>query len=301
MGPQQLREAARLRSEHLGLSALDVSLEQDGGAGSKTDTSTPLFKSPQTVTSLLSKAQHANRIRLDGLTSSFLEPLQAFLGDKPYLLSEGGPSTLDCLAIGHLALALVPGLPQPWLAQSIRTKFTKLARYVDNLSESFHGICSDLDASSRCIDGTARTDASCAPADDAGDGDQVHRLVKYRPRSLQVTFVLLDCILDSVPFIKQYRAASHLQLALSSSCSRKIQPLHMIEPVSRHTGYITLGAITLGISTAVAYLFIPVQFPFSGQNGGFRWGRRAGLGNLGEAGAALAVLSPRLAPSSRAS
>ena len=131
---RRLRNEARLRSAHLDISYLDV---DDSDAVRETDTSTSRH-----LTSLLPRvlnmtsveqAQQAQKIRLDALTCSFLEPLQNLLGFNTSLISKSGPSSVDCVAFGYLALIYRPELPQPWLRDRMRSSFAPLTRYVEYL------------------------------------------------------------------------------------------------------------------------------------------------------------------------
>jgi sorting and assembly machinery component 37 len=128
--PHRLREQAKKRSEHLGLSSLDVDTaqeEEDKKANTGLTAHIPksLRKSKQTVTSLLGRNQQKNRFRLDAVTDDFFDPLSDMLGEKNSLL--GGPtSSADCLAIGYLALMQRPQLQHGWLRQSLGTKHTRL-------------------------------------------------------------------------------------------------------------------------------------------------------------------------------
>jgi len=90
--------------------------------------------------SLAKQPQHAARFRLDALADAFYEPLQELLGKKRYMLSEDKPSSLDCIAVAYLALALAPQLPQKWLADTMTSRYPDLCSYVRRLTkESFGG------------------------------------------------------------------------------------------------------------------------------------------------------------------
>ena len=142
----QRRTLAKARTAHLNLSALDInsasSEEKPGTVAKSTSDLIPpsLRTTRQTVTSLVKQPQHASRFRLDALAESFLEPLQHLLGQKRFLLSDQSPSSLDCLALAYLALALLPKVPQSWLADTTKARHPELCRYVmDSVHDFFSG------------------------------------------------------------------------------------------------------------------------------------------------------------------
>jgi hypothetical protein len=105
--PPAVRAAARARTAHLGLSRLELDEERGRQA------------------SLVLAAQ----VRLD-LADAFLRPLQARCADGRYLAR--ALTTADFLALGYLALALVPGLPSPWLREAV-LRYPELCAYVRGL------------------------------------------------------------------------------------------------------------------------------------------------------------------------
>lgn len=88
----------------------------------------------------MKQPQHAARFRLDTLAESSCEPLAQLQQDKHYLLSEERMTSLDCLALGYLSLALMPEVPQPWLSQAMKSKYPPLCRYVEDLARDYWGV-----------------------------------------------------------------------------------------------------------------------------------------------------------------
>ncbi|KAL8914291.1 MAG: hypothetical protein Q9172_007113 [Xanthocarpia lactea] len=131
--PPQRRAAAKARTDHLNFSSLDLdTIDQDEEKKSQfaagSEIPRRLIRSTPRTTSMAKKGQHAARFRLDKLAEGFFEPLNQLLQDKSHLLSNGATSSLDCLALGYLALALVPDVPQPWLSQKMKEKYPTLCR-----------------------------------------------------------------------------------------------------------------------------------------------------------------------------
>lgn len=126
--PHSLREKAKKRSDHLGLSSLDVDTAQGDKSedvGLSAHIPQSLRKPRQTVSGLLGRNLQKNRFRLDAVTADFFEPLLDRLGEKKWLLGTQ-VSSVDCLAIGYLCLLQVPQLPQTFAKDALRTKYPKL-------------------------------------------------------------------------------------------------------------------------------------------------------------------------------
>ncbi|KAI9831808.1 MAG: hypothetical protein M1819_004705 [Sarea resinae] len=160
--PPSVRAAALARTDHLGLSSLDLDTEQPApsttasttpgsergpetaaGAGTENIPARLLRRNPQnTLTSLLRRPEHASQFRLNALTTPFFSPLQDLLGTKSFLLhssEKGGVSSLDCLALGYLSLALYPDLAHPWLSETLKRSFARLTAYVHELRDLCFG------------------------------------------------------------------------------------------------------------------------------------------------------------------
>ncbi|KAJ5410178.1 uncharacterized protein N7487_004537 [Penicillium crustosum] len=131
--PPKLHAAAKTRTEHLGLSSLDLQAMEDqrkrehSAAVASGQIPSNLIQQPHdTVSKLLGRTAQTNQFRLEALTADFFEPLEAMLArSKTCLLpadDNNNPSSLDCVALGYLSLALVPDLAFPWLRDAIRAK-----------------------------------------------------------------------------------------------------------------------------------------------------------------------------------
>ncbi|KAK5049456.1 hypothetical protein LTR84_004385 [Exophiala bonariae] len=144
--PHLLRDKAKKRSDHLGLSSLDVDTareDKSDDVGLTAHIPKSLRKPRQTVTSLLGRNLQKNRFRLDAVTADFLEPLLEKLGDNQSLLGDT-TSSLDCLAIAYIALLQVPDLPQAWVKEALQTKYAKLSQWASEQTPRVSG--SSLDA-----------------------------------------------------------------------------------------------------------------------------------------------------------
>ncbi|KAL9025961.1 MAG: hypothetical protein Q9196_005299 [Gyalolechia fulgens] len=135
--PPKRRAAAKSRTAYLHLSALDLdtsgqndTMKSQFAAG--TEIPSILTSTQQTVSSLAKQPQHTTRFRLDTLAESFFGPLSQLQQGKNYLISEGRMTSLDCLALGYLSLALLPEVPQPWLSQSMKSRYPSLCSFVED-------------------------------------------------------------------------------------------------------------------------------------------------------------------------
>ncbi len=92
------------------------------------------------MTGLVKEKQSSARFKLDALVDATCKPLQQLLGKKKWMLSDERASSLDCLALGYLSLALIPEMPHSWLAEGLRGRYPDLCKYVeDGVKETFGG------------------------------------------------------------------------------------------------------------------------------------------------------------------
>lgn len=147
------------------------------------------------MTGLVKKRQSSARFRLDALVDAAFDPLQQLLGKKRWMLSDERASSLDCLALGYLSLALIPEVPQSWLAEGLRARYPDLCRYVeDRVKEVFGGNVAVEDALPRSTDEQSTMT----------EGKYETALPWRAPeRSLgSAGASILNSTLDSVPFYK---------------------------------------------------------------------------------------------------
>lgn len=146
-------------ADHLGLS--DLNVDDDGSRaaqaqqGSATSESTDGFlKVPERLRPLrrgvkaaLSPEQTA-LFRLEAVANDCLAVLTDLkaasemegAGERFFFSSSSrGPTALDCLAFGYLALMLVPDVPRPWLKDLVRRRHESLALFVDATRDAVFG------------------------------------------------------------------------------------------------------------------------------------------------------------------
>ena len=146
--PPRRRAAARKRTEHLGVSSIDMDTvhesvfdqptkqEENKFEHATEQRARQLIGTRNTVRTMLKKPEFAGAFRLKSLAEAFFEPLSELLGDKEFLLGTESPSSLDCLAWGYLSLMLYPDVPQKWLAEIMRSQNPRLVAYVERLSSA---------------------------------------------------------------------------------------------------------------------------------------------------------------------
>lgn len=149
--PPKRRDIARSRTAHLGLSSLDVAQASEDTHGPGRNTATSDYEAAKRAAGipseerppalhmgrgnggLLSSPLYAARFKLDALSKEVLQPLADQLGKQDYLFGGDGPSSLDCLVFGYLALLRYASVPQAWVQEAIQTKYPRLERYIARL------------------------------------------------------------------------------------------------------------------------------------------------------------------------
>lgn len=249
--PPQMRSLARKRTEHLGLSSLDLDvMEEEAKQQRSRDDGTAAGQIPvslarpprETVSGLLGKTSQQNRIRLDGMTGAFVAPLEELLGGKGHLLSDEIPSSLDCVALGYLSLALVPDLPYPWLSQAVRAHTPRLVSYVNRLWEKCFG--SAVDVKTVFLD--AAEGASGLPWE-APERISVGRMGKR----------VLEGLADATPVLREIRASQRLQQAgkdmdVGADLDREL--VEKLAQARRREAYAATATVAAGLGLFAGYL-----------------------------------------------
>ncbi|KAL1966601.1 hypothetical protein VTN77DRAFT_4012 [Rasamsonia byssochlamydoides] len=247
--PPKLRKAAKVRTEHLGLSSLDLEeveeqrdREQSAAVAAGQIPRSLIQRPRETVSSLLGKTSQQNQFKLEALTAELFEPLQALLGNKTYFLSDERPSSLDALALGYLSLALVPELPYPWLRDSLKTKAPQLAQYVERMRRQCFGV-------------VHVSDAFGAPQKDS--------LLPWRPPEritlVKIGSTLLNALADATPILKDIRMHDRLREAAQSADSdlspEESKAVSEYALARKRDVYISVATVAASVAALVGYLF----------------------------------------------
>ena len=204
------------------------------------------------------------RFRLDTLVDALCEPLTQLLQNKAFFFSDTKPSSLDCLALAYLSLALKPAVAQAWLAQGMRSRHGILCDWVDGRLSLLFG-------------------ESHAPSVDKIDTVASTAMLPWTPPPQRnIGSALLNHTLQALPFYPQ----SNILITTSSSTNEKptqrltsnnnITPSHSF-PSKLPPLLATLGAGAAIIAGYFVYAGVDRQEP-----------EKHKLEDMGEAGAMLA-------------
>lgn len=120
-------------------------------------------------------------------------------------MSEDSPSSLDCIAVAYLALALAPQLPQRWLADTMTSRYPDLCSYVRRLTKEFFGGPIEIEAA---LIGSRGDDSSVG--DSCTEGWQNYRKLPWvmpaQKGSLAAGSALLSGTLSSLPLAGHFRS-----------------------------------------------------------------------------------------------
>ncbi|KIX98519.1 uncharacterized protein Z520_05820 [Fonsecaea multimorphosa CBS 102226] len=274
--PHQWRAQAKKRSEHLGLSSLDVDSTQEenkkADAGLTAHIPKSLRKPKQTVTGLLGRNHQKNRFRLDAVTEDFFEPLSEMLGEKNWLLGEQA-SSADCLAIGYLALMQTPALDHEWLRESLQTKHTNLDQWAKSRAAEMFG---------------PPVDASWALGRTPGFATAQSPLPWRVPASRSLSQVLqavVDGCISSIPALGSLHGISEIGNTRGAGRERyREKQLQLARLQRQRDMYLGVVASTVTTMGLVAWLVYQGLLPMP------RWGRSAPRRRgFGEAGVLLGL------------
>jgi len=278
--PNSIRAAAKLRTEHLGLSGLDI--DADGTRNQHSIIPESLRASRTTVSSLLAASPEAHaRIRLDALARNFLEPLRDLLGEKKkFFTSDEQFSSLDCLVLGYLSLMLVPDLPQPWLSKILRTNFSRLCVWTEELKAKIFGPAVTVE------DALLRSHGSNAGVD-GEKAEQSSFLPWAAPQDRDVVGIghaYLASLANSIPVVGEYRRNIREEQLSQKKTNEEPSPTLNIATIS--------GSVLASVGLLIGYMFHQGIISL-GRGEPERQGNNS-LDAFGEAGAALSIYADRM-------
>lgn len=252
--PPKLHGAAKARTEYLGLSSLDLQAmeeqkqrEQSAAVAAGQIPRNFIRRPRDTVSSLLGRSAQQNQFRLDALTSEFFEPLEAMLGKKAYLLTadeDDLPTSLDCIALGYLALALVPELTFPWLRDAMRAKAPLLSAYTERLRR-------------RCF-GDAPVEVAHAFSPLTAPSSPLPWRAPERISVAAVGSTLLSTLADSTPILRGFRMNHRLKQAArapdSELSSTEQEVISMYADSSKKDTLVSIATVVGGVAALVGYM-----------------------------------------------
>lgn len=207
-----------------------------------------LIRRPRdTVSSLLGKTAQQNQFKLDALTSEVFEPLEALLSGKTYLLSNDRATSLDCLALGFLSLALIPDLPYPWLRESMQAKAPGLARYTEGMRQ-------------RCFGGSV--ELSDVFSDEKKITQTQSKLPWRAPERAtfsKIGSTLLNTLADATPILKNVRMNNRLREVAEAPDSGlsgiESKAVSEYAQASKRDLYVSIASVAVGVAALVGYVF----------------------------------------------
>ncbi|KAK3066816.1 hypothetical protein LTR53_016677 [Teratosphaeriaceae sp. CCFEE 6253] len=288
--PPRRRAAARTRTEHLGISSIDVDTVHEDLSGRPSGAdgvgkeqvfeveaqkrASLLLPRKDTLRSLLRKPERSAVFKLHALADNFFGPLQDLLGDRDFLLG-AEMAGVDCLAYGYLALMLYPHMPQDWLATTMRRKYAKLVAYVDRLHNR--------------LGMQTNTEAAMALAQDEPSSDvkpQMRGMDMALPwqRPARSTFLdratmTIEELISHIPILRPSTSITSIRTGAQLWWQRLLPAILTLTAVS----------LALGISAAVKTGIL--AWPHGEQLHVFGRKRLSDYGHLGAALAGMSVLS----------
>ena len=184
------------------------------------------------MSSLLGKTSQQNQFKLDALTDEvfgLLEAVKKNHDQNDYLLLDKATS-LDCLVLGYLSLALYPDVPRPWLREALQSKAPRLVQY------------------------TERMRRQCFNDPQLG----LHwKKPTQRQRLTSIGSTLLTNLADATPILRDIRANNRLILQQKSTLSGSVEGETVSEYArSKKTDlYVSIASVGVGISALVGYMF----------------------------------------------
>ncbi|PBP25275.1 hypothetical protein BUE80_DR003654 [Diplocarpon rosae] len=241
--PPSIRAAAKQRTDHLGLSSLDIDTKNHEASPEPSIIPASLRRPRQTVSSMLAASPEAiAQIRLSSLATDFLEPMQALLGNKQYFVSDNQFSSLDCLALGYLALMVAPELPQPWLARKIVDSCPRLHAWTE---------------------------------EDTGGG-RLPWAPPYNRGALDVGRVFVSSLADSIPVVGQLKKNTRMKPHGGHAQDGDVQ-----SPSWQYLGLI--GSVIAGLGMGIGYIFQQGFVSLPGEPAEKQKQKQNDMGPLGEA------------------
>ncbi|KAI1906785.1 hypothetical protein LOZ53_005263 [Ophidiomyces ophidiicola] len=191
-------------------------------------------KPRETMSSALGQA--SSRFRLRNLVDFVATPLEEVITNKDP--SARRVSTLDCLALGYISLALIPNLPDPWLKDYLLDLAPSLCSYVDEMQASCFG---------------GQIDAAAVLSGNVSNSHLPWQL----PPKIGLAGIgrsLLEGVADSIPVIKDIRLSRRLQ---ETGMEASLNPKEVSTAAKhyRQDALVSAATTVIGVGMFVFYIF----------------------------------------------
>jgi sorting and assembly machinery component 37 len=278
--PTAIRASAKARTAHLGLSGLDIDTEDTTHSPERSIIPQSLRVPQNTVSSLLKSSPEANaQIRLDALATDFFAPLQTLRRGKRFFISKTQFSSLDCLVLAYLSLMLVPELPQPWLAETMRRKFPDMCTWTSELKEEIYGPAVEI------LDALPRSGEDVLEKRSRRN-DHLPWKAPMNGGVVGVGGMFLSSVADSIPIVGQLRRNTRMQQHGGKTPEE--------EPSSSWQALTVVSSLLAAVGLAAGYLFHQGILNLPGAEEPDEKRGEAGLGAFGEAGDMLSLYANQM-------
>jgi sorting and assembly machinery component 37 len=288
--PHRLRDEAKIRSQHLGLSSLDIdnASEEDGNKNSRGTGNIPkhlLTKPKETVGSLMGKSGSQNQFRLGAVTADFFEPLCDLVerhGSRSWVFGTDTPSSLDCLLLGYLSLMCTPLMPpHPFLLDALSKRYPNLLQWTRNFRQE-------------CFGGPIRA-ADILPVptfDPAGFNKSLPWHARAPISKTKIGLTVLSATLESLPVASRFRS-DRIVPSSSRGGTKGTGETTTVIQTPAHPTYSRLGVagITLGM-LLLHSIYVSFLSPNARERVADHTTRRRMARSYGEAGRMLGLGQP---------
>lgn len=254
--PPKVHACAKARTEHLGLSSLDLDAiedqrnrEQSAAAAAGHIPRNFIQRPRDTVSSLLGRTSQQNQFKLEALTTEVFEPLEEMLsrGNRTEsFLGQNTPSSLDCLALGYLSLALVPDLTSPWLRDAMQSKAPTVTQYVQRMRTKCFG------------EDSIEPSQALNPVDHPSRGIHLPWQVPERPSVLKIGSTLFTTLADAAPIWKEFRTNARIgRMASSPDSGLSDEDTKVLSTYAKHGRsdlLLSVAAVGAGVAALVGYM-----------------------------------------------
>ncbi|RJE27165.1 Mitochondrial import receptor subunit [Aspergillus sclerotialis] len=255
--PPKLHTAAKARTDHLGLSSLDLEAIEDqrnrehSAAVAAGHIPRNFIQRPRdTVSSLLGKTSQQNQFKVEALTAEIFEPLEEMLTrdnkqkSQGYFLAHDTPSSLDALAVGYLSVALIPDLKHPWLHDAMRSKAPVLTAYITRLRTKCFG------------DNPITPSLALSPSPNTPTA--LPWRAPERPSLPKIGTTILNTVADATPIWKDFRTNARIKSMAESKDSglseQESKTLSEFAKQSRSDLVLSIATVGAGVIALVGYM-----------------------------------------------
>ena len=147
--PGRLRQQARSRTEHLGLSGIDLDLAAEEQAkhdmksqGLEAQIPKKFMKPHQGVSHIFGQGSRRQQFKLAALADDFFDAVVELKTGNSWLLATSQPTTLDCIILSFVLIMDKAEVPHDWLGFSLQDRHIRLLEWCREQSTGLLGTSS---------------------------------------------------------------------------------------------------------------------------------------------------------------